>query len=405
MRIIFSKKIYFFCTLLLILFMAAGCEKAPDPKKLSDTEDEIQLTSAKYVSIEEAEDQIQTLEGKDIDGIYFPEHFEMPDITAISQIKLTAWYPEHEKDLETAIRKLWKDYDNVDWTAIKEKKFSGEKDESYYVSEKQDEKTGLLYSYDSNGFFCGDSLNDTELTCESCVREYDFEWGDTASVEDVYPLVDGETVVLDAVAYTEKLFNETLSQLERTQFTYKVQHLYVVKHSDEDYYDYNMVIGRVYKGISIDTSSDFNLMQGKSYKKIHCGAHFMAVMRHKNSLDFVNTCNELFEIDSITEKDTIISPIWAVQQMNQEIAHAEGIRFSDCGLVYVLTQDNKLAEDNVQDVYQQVDESTYLRPVWLFTTDNSGMVFNTMTKDSHGVSVLVDALDGTLYYYENTGAY
>lgn len=35
----------------------------------------------------------------------------------------------------------------------------------------------------------------------------------------------------------------------------------------------------------------------------------------------------------------------------------------------------------------------------------SGSAFNTSTDDIHGASVIVDALDGTLYYYEETGGY
>ena len=68
-------------------------------------------------------------------------------------------------------------------------------------------------------------------------------------------------------------------------------------------------------------------------------------------------------------------------------------------------QDNRLAGENRQDVTQNVNETTYLRPVWLFMSASSGTLFETMTQDSHGTSVVVDALDGTLYYYDGTGAY
>ena len=131
----------------------------------------------------------------------------------------------------------------------------------------------------------------------------------------------------------------------------------------------------------------------------------IAIMRHKNSLDFVNICTELLDIEKETEKEKIISPIWAVQLINKEIAHGGGISFSDCGLVYLLVQDNRLAGENRQDVTQNVNETTYLRPVWLFMSASSGTLFETMTQDSHGTSVVVDALDGTLYYYDGTGAY
>lgn len=57
--------------------------------------------------------------------------------------------------------------------------FSSKKDHTYYGGQKQDKKTGFLYSYDSDGFFSGDTLNDTGQTAKFCVKEIDFEWGGT----------------------------------------------------------------------------------------------------------------------------------------------------------------------------------------------------------------------------------
>lgn len=131
----------------------------------------------------------------------------------------------------------------------------------------------------------------------------------------------------------------------------------------------------------------------------------LAVMRHKHSLDYVNSCRELLDIEKETEKENIISPVWALQSINKKIAHIDGFRFQDCGLVYLLAQDNKLAKDNQQDVYQQVNKTTFLRPVWLFMSGGSGTVSDAMTRDYHGMSIVVDAVDGTLYYYESTGIY
>lgn len=401
----FNKKTGIFCTLLFCIFVMAGCENAPKREKNDDFKEGMTVSSEQYVSIEEAKNQLQKLEGKSIEGVYLPEHILMPDIQKISEVKLSSWYPKQKGDLEEILKNMWNDYGKVDWTQIKEKTFTNKNDNTYYGSEKQDEKTGFLYSYDSDGFFSGDSLNDTEMTGESCVKEFDFEWGDTTSEEDVYQLEDGDVLVSEAISYTEDLFNENVSELEKSLFKYKVQHLYVMKNAETGCYDFNMVIGRIYNGIFIDTSSDFSLSQGKSYDKVHCGTHMIAIMRHKNSVDYVNSCRELFDIETEAEKEKIISPIWAVQLINKEIAHVDGLSFSDCGLVYLLVQDNQLIKDNVQDVYQQVNETTYLRPVWLFMSAGSGAAFETMTKDNHGISVVVDALDGTLYYYEGTGAY
>ncbi len=400
---IFNNKILL-CTLLFCIFTMTSCEKAPQTTEKQEEKEE--LISEQYVSLEEAKKQVIQLQGKNQEGFTFPEKIQMPDVQKVSEIKLTPWYPEKEEDLLKGIKNLWHDYDTVDWSAIEEKTFSNKKNAKYFGSEKEDPETGLLYSYDSSGFFSGDSLNDTELTSSHCIASYDFEWGDTAAEKDSYMLEDGELSVSDAVAYTENLFNQYMPGLEKGQFTYRVQHLYVMKDQDKDICDYNMVLGRVYQGVPIDTSSDFNITEGDSYEKNHCGIHIVAIMRHKNSLDYINTCNELIDVEATSEKDSIISPIWAVQQMNKEIAHDNGLKFDDCGLVYLLVQNNKLASKNRQDVYQGVSfATTYLRPVWLFLCDNIRNGFDTNTKDVHGTSVVVDALDGSIYYYQGTGAY
>ena len=401
----FSRKIGIYCTLLFCIFMITSCENAPKREKRDNPKQEIRASSKQYVSIEEAKSQIHILEGKNIDGIQLPKHILMPDVQKIFEIKLTPWYPKQKNSLKMIIKNMWKDYKKIDWTPIKETIFLNKKDTEYYGGQKLDKKTGLLYSYDSDGFFSGDSLKDTEQTGKSCIKEYDFEWGDSASETEVYHLKDGKMSVLDAVSYTEALFNENVSKLEKRKFEYKVQHLYVMKNMKTGCYDYNMVIGRVYKDIFIDTSSDFCASQGKSYNKIHCGIHMLAVMRHKSSLDYISSCRELFDIEKETEQVKIISPIWALQTINEKIAHIDGMNIIDCGLVYLLVQDNKLTKDNEQDVYQQVNDTTYLRPVWLFMSSGSGTVFDTMTRDNHGTSVVVDAVNGTLYYYESTGAY
>lgn len=401
----FNRKIGIYCTLLFCIFMMTSCENAPKREQKNNSKQEMKASSKQYVSIEEAKKQIHALEGKSVDGVHLPEHILMPNIHKIFEVKLTPWYPKQKNDLKMAIKNMWNDYRKIDWTSIKKITFSNKKDNTYYGEQKQDKKTSLLYSYDSDGFFSGDSLNNTEQTGKSCVKEINFEWGDTASKKDVYQLEDGKMPISKAVTYVEDLFNKNVSKLEKSKFEYKVQHLYVMKNTKTGCYDYNMVIGRVYKDIFIDTSSDFCISQGKSYNKVHCGIHMIAVMRHKYSLDYVSSCKELFDIETETEKENIISPIWALQLINKKIAHIDGLSFNDCGLVYLLVQDNKLEKDNKQDVYQQVNETTYLRPVWLFMSNGSGAVFDTMTKDNHGVSVIVDAVDGTLYYYESTGTY
>ena len=323
-----------------------------------------------------------------------------------SDLKLTPWYTQNDNDLKKVIQSLWSDYDTVDWEKIQEQDFPNDNIPNYYGKEKSDKKTGKTYSYSSMGFFCGNSLGDEpEPSIDNCVKKYNFEWGEVASKQDKYALQDGELSVLDAVTYTEGLFNKHMRSFEKEKFTYKVQHLYVMKVPDQEYYSYSMVIGRLYNGMVVDTSSDFLLADGKSYPYTHCGNHIMATMCHKKTLDYVNTGFECFDIASTKAHKKIISPLWAVRKIKKEIAHIGGMSFQNCGLVYLLVQKNHEAKDNVQGVYQCVDDTTCLRPVWVFMTGASGSAFNTSTDDIHGASVIVDALDGTLYYYEETGGY
>lgn len=81
---------------------------------------------------------------------------------------------------------------------------------------KSDKKTGKTYSYSSMGFFSGNSLGDEpEPSMDNCVKKYNFEWGEVASKQDKYALQDGELSVLDAVTYTEGLFNKHMRSFEK----------------------------------------------------------------------------------------------------------------------------------------------------------------------------------------------
>lgn len=401
----FYKKFILFCLLLSCVCMCPGCESAPETYREDMQKNHVELDTEKFVSLETAQEQCEKLEGQDVDGMVFPEKMIMPGQNTVAEVKLTPWYEGNRKALQQILQSVWKDYDTVDWTGIKKQVFSRKDDEKYRGESKEDKKTGILYSFDTQGFVCGDSLKDTELTCQNCVKEYDGEPGTDLESEDTYQLEDGEVSVKEAVLYTENLFNNSLSQWEEDKFEYKVQHLYVMKNPENAFYDYNMVIGRVYQNRMVDTCSDFLVSQAAYYDQVHSGIHILAIMRHKNSLDYVNLGNELLEVESEIKHNTIISPMWAVQKMNEEIAHVNGMAFSPCGLVYVLVQDNELAKKKKQDIFQSVNQNTYLRPVWLFATPCRNSMYETMTNDGHGVSVLVDALDGELYYYEGTGAY
>lgn len=404
----FHKKIGIVCILLFGIYIMTACEEAPTNTNQSiEQEESIEesLASEQYVSLDEAKEQIGKLEGKNIDGLYFPEVIQMPDVQSVSEIKLAPYQWNDEQDMIQAISNLWRDYDAVNWDSIKEK-VSKAKSSDYFGKYKVDKKTGFLYAYDTVGYFVGDSMNETKLDISSCVAEYDFEWGDTASETDIYPMEDGEISVPAAVSYTEDKLNESISLLEKNQFTYKIQHLYVLKNPDTGFHDYEMVIGRVYQGIALDTSSHFELPEGKYYDKLHCGAHMIAIMRHKESLDSIVNGVESLNIETASETESVISPFWAVKQIDREIAHIGGLNFGHCGLFYLLAQENPRKKEEEQVAYGEVSESdsTYLRPMWVFMSSGE-TITSGQTKDFHGASVLVDALDGSLWYYQGTGVY
>ncbi|MCD7708897.1 MAG: hypothetical protein LUI02_03385 [Clostridiales bacterium] len=386
----------------------AGCEQAPDQE--SDNSTEVELTSEQYVTVAEAKEQARELAGGSLDGIYFPDYIALPEGDSVSTIKLTRWHaPEEDGDkIITALQGIWSGYDSVDWSSIEPSHFTQGTDPNYWGISKHDDATGLWFSYDSVGFFCGDALQGMgQLNCDACVKSYDFEWGDAMGEEDSWELMDGECPVAEAVEAVESRLNEYLSPLESDAFTYKVQHLYVMKNPDTGCYEYNMSVGRVHEGMAVDTSSSYEFLEaGQYYDVVHSGASFMAVMRHKGALDFFNIGTELLDIESEEEEESIVSPIWAAQQIKEEIAHANKMSFSDVGLVYVLEQDNPEAGNRAQGYFDYVGDTAHLRPVWAFlSAPMSSSLDVGFTQDSHGECVLVDAVTGELYHYDCTGVY
>lgn len=230
---------------------------------------------------------------------------------------------------------------------------------------KEDNISGCVYSLDTDGFFCGDSGCMDEMSDTLCIKSYDFMQGDTASKKDIYNMKDGEISVYNAVVYTEKLLNNNLSNVEDNQFTYKVQQLDVLADRDGNlgYNCFNMIIGRIYNGTDINVSSDFYRTNKlvKPYDKIHGGTNILAIMNHKNKLDYINMLTESFGATQISSNEKIISPLWAVQMAGEQVAHTGNISFNRCGLIYVLEQDR-----NGDGMEKTSNNETYLRPVWLF---------------------------------------
>lgn len=360
------RKVRLISLLILCISLLVGCEKNPKQTE-EETEVDFDLTSEQYVTLQEAKEQAEKLQGKNVKGFVFPENIVLPDGEKISDVKLTPWYLGGHKEIQTmerekalefiepdmieVIQNTWGGYDKIDWNSAKKKIFTDKHDE-YSWCQQRDKKTGAVCNFDTYGFFSGDSLNDTALKVTSSDKEYNFLWGDTATEEDVYPLVDGEMSVPDAVAYTENLLNANLSKLEDGQFQYKVQHLYAVKNKDTEKYDFNIIIGRVYQGMNLDTIPSFSIRtKGQYHDKIHSGEMITAIMRRRESLSYINMGTELLKTEQETVLDQVISPYWAVSQMNQEMAGTGGMKFDNCGLVYLLMQDNYDAKRKEQGIF------------------------------------------------------
>lgn len=412
----FNRKTGFICALLFCILLLSGCEDAPEQRAQETAEKDAGGAAAEslsvlddvdqYVSLGEAREQIQQMEGKDMDGIYLPKHMMMPDSEEIYDLELTPWRMEQGEDMLSALEHLWKDYAAVDWENIPDaNELIPDGEVKIAGFQKTDEETGFVYAYSPEGHLFGDSLK-SQPDKNACVEAFDFEWGDTAAESDVYPLSDGEVSVPDAVAFTEELFNTYMSVLEKKKFTYKVQHLYVLKNGDAC--DFYMVLGKLYKGMPVSNSCLFQVTSGQAdYGNAHGGVIMEAVMRHKNCLDQVNSVNELLGVKAETKLEKLISPLWAVKKISEEVAHIGGLRFQHCGLFYMKQQDNSQMEEMYRDSVHSLAEGgpTRLRPVWLFMAPAGGAVYDTGVLGMHGTSIIVDAVDGELYYYDMTGGY
>lgn len=402
-----SGKILLFCTFVFCITLVGGCEDAPAPVNEEGIESQAALESDKFVSVEEAKDQLGELEGKTVSGIVFPEHIVMPDTDEIPVLELSPWNEKHSDMyvLEETLGHIWDPYKEADWSSAEERKFTNPGyDESYAGITKRDKSTGYAFSIDSDGLIYGNSLeNSGDIglpSVSSCIAEYDFEWGDPET-SDVYELEDGEISVHDAVSYTEALFKDYVSGLEEDMFEYRVQQLYVIK-EDEGYCDFNIVVGRCYKKINICTTGSYHDEGEEEYDFLHEGDQILVVMRHKNTLDFVDVWKGLYNAEVLTGSQEIVSPLWAVQLIEGEIAHIGNMHLNKCGLLYVLVEDNKTEISG-----SSKGKKRYLRPVWLFAQDGRlSAMYSGFAKNIFATAVIVDALDGKLYYYGNsTGAY
>ncbi len=397
------------CMVVLFTLLFGACEKAPEQKAFEEKEE--QKKAEKYVSFEEAKRQIKSFEEKSVRDFHFGKPVDISEMKDISVIKLKPYRDSSPKKLEETLAAVWDMYKNTDWDKAEVNESSREDNNRAYT--KTDRESGNFYSCDTTtGFFAGNtkSIWERELWLDSCVKQYDFRKESISENQkkDAWPVGGKDVTVGEAVAYTEERLNQNLAPLEKKEFQYKVQLLYVLQDEETKNCDFSMVIGRVYRGVSLATQSDFDNNEEGKYPWRHCGSHILIIMRDGCEIDYFNVCDEVYGIASAQKQEKIISPEWAVEKMDREIAHIGGASCSFYGLVYLLTQ--KRGEEKTPDgfeySYSHVDENTYLRPYWIFASP-AHWDFREGQEHDDGLEeiTLIDAADGSLYYYQMTGGY
>ena len=386
-------------------------ESAESVEQIDDKEEEPE----KYVDIAAAKEQIKELAGNDYLGFIVPSNMILPENNEVFDMELAGYYCTdgefyynatkgicpfiEEVKPETADNVIDRTYDNV----IN----SGNKMWQYFV-----QKGNIWYGWMSIGSI-GASRYDN-ITFSDIIKQYDFLWGDKVEREETYELDGKQVSLLEMSEFTEKVVNEYFAPTENNEFEYKVQHAAVSINSETGRNNFVFSMGRIYKGIPMDTCSNFNKYQA-DYEKNNSGRYILAVMDRENELAYFNAPNCNLKIKESVKKETVISPKYALYLMNKEIAHAGRMGFAKGGLLYLETQEvyksYHLSEGMIKsEIVGEVNDGvckTEMHPFWAFYQESREKGFNTNSgiRDSHGISILVDAIDGSVYYYPNTGVY
>jgi hypothetical protein len=393
------KEINILCLISCILVFLSGCESAPTLSENAKERDTL-TKSEKYVSIDEAKKEIATVAGKKIDGFEFPQYTNINDIENIYEMKLGTYCTDDINDVKNTACALWSGYNDIDWTKVETREYPNPSFPNYQAYAQIDNQNNYAYSYDNYGFFMGSSLEEDSPDMRYAKTAYDIQTMEHPEeiYDDEYKLKDGSITVKKAIDFVESEINKK-NKLEKN-ITYKVQKIFIIK-SNDGYDQISMIVGKVIDNVDIVTQSDFYFTSSNRYnKKAHIGEFILVVMTNNNEISYVNTGVPSLNITKSEKRDKIISPYWAISEMNEKIAHIGGMTFSVCDLVYIVTQDNKEKEQGHVELHVP-DESLCIRPYWLFAYyERDSSYINVF-----GESILVDALDGEVYYYEATSSY
>ena len=434
------KKLYIFM-MIAVMTVFISCSKKPQDMASADSNesagadavpsslqadsdknnDEDEEEPQKYVSLSEARKQIDDIRGDDDrKGFGIPYYMSMPDETTeeIYSIELKAFYSNELEPCYSVLKGICpyiesvtpENADTVNDRVFEDVTIAGNGIWNYDVAAGD-------VGYGWTSFGCPGAENIKIGTqYERVLKQYDIIWGDEVKEDDVYELGGEQVSLSEAIKFAEERVNRYFPKLEDEAFEYKVQHaaISITKETKEQHFVF--VMGRVYKGMPVDTCSIFCGNQVSSYNRNISGKYIFVKMKTKDEIGAFFTGDSLLNIKDVQSYEQIISPEYALYIMNKEIAHAGGMGFSEGGLIYLISQNVYSTYNGAEKRYENTktvawtDETkckTEIRPYWAFYQDytGGGFVTNNGIKDIHGISILVDAIDGSVYYYPMTGAY
>lgn len=378
---------------LLLCFLLQSCAEAPKKESPDNGLKEWREEDI-YVSPDEAKRQLSEIEANGYAGLTLSSHFNMSDFSEIGVYTFSGVKSDNPTYSKDWLMELWSGADSFFASELREEKYCFDDGTCYgvaYFSENE------ACSFEWEGFMYGEGLiidGEPEL-----VKAYDFLWGDEAG-EDEYELSDGTMKIKDAVSFVEEKLNSCSMKETEGVGQYKVQHLYVLKTDGNDFCDYKMKVGRILENVPMDTAGRYYCFDNATKYHVE-GSELDVVMRKCSSIDEISNENGVFVFDKIESHDKLISPKYAMDKIKNEITLVGIDSFEQHGLVYLrlLLNDEYIDENgNKPTEEEMLSVPIYVRPYWMFMNKNESQ--NCGNWDAHRDICLVDAIDGTVYYYD-----
>ncbi|MBR0133383.1 MAG: hypothetical protein IJM14_09935 [Lachnospiraceae bacterium] len=407
------KKFILVVMIFMIGTLVCSCEKTEDNTSSSEesgTQPSSVDSEIVYVTLDEARKEADELKGNKYLDFELPEKIVMPEGNTLGIYEVSCRYMnDYQADLE-CIKNLWDDYEkteNIEMLHIENEHM----DENGKVLPKLksilyvDDETEPTYAYSFTR--CGKIMFESKKCSWTRFIDgskwYDFNWVDKIPEKEGCELPEGYMSVAEAVGLVEERVNQHYSVLENQQFEYRVSELTLAENSSNDTPEYYMVISKVYNGTVIDTVGEFVLNDNKRIKKIIRGDAFTVIINEKNKISGVNATG-YGGAKNIKEKEKtekIISLKSALSLAKKEIATIGLENIYNAGLAYYYVLDPVYDEHGEVHADLGPDDTWEMRPLWLFAQkkpgENPGSALS-----GHGPSILVDAIDGTVYYFNTT---